>query len=334
MSSHTESKNCSKDNKNIFAFQPSKNILKGITIFLSIGLIGSTICMSLIFVHRDVHQYPKNISSEFIIENSHALVPDRIVYKNSFDEYYIFTESDSNFNNIYNNVTHGLNYVNTGRTLSLEEIEDLKENYTFLEFDYNTKSKNRIFLLNCPDIAMINMTGEQGQVAREKIKELENISPTLASASSSKESFSTFYDLESEKTIKDFPKIMKYTPEKISGVRYKQIDKDELEELIHEYSLNIDISKVDFEKQNVIVTFYNREKISKLDKCIGHLSYYFSNTTKGNHLNVQIISKIYNANCIYCYENYSEQNTSIIYEDQSNYPISTVIDDSLMYLND
>lgn len=251
------------------------------------------------FYNRDDHQYYGKTSQ--ITENQYALVPDRMVYKNDSGEYFIFGESDSDFNKIYNTISSKLKYKNDGTVLSLNEIEDIKEQYSFIEFDYNTKSKNRIFLLDCPNIAMINMTGEEGQIAREKLDGLNEIKITLENATKFKDSFPIKYDLGFDKVIDELPKNMNGFKEKMSGVSYKVVDYNELKELIERYSIDINIDHIDFDARNVIVTFYNKEYISKVDKCIGHLSYYISPAYGTSHINLQIVSKIYNANCIYFY---------------------------------
>lgn len=96
---------------------------------------------------------------------------------------------------------------------------------------------------------------------------------------------------------------------------------DELKELTEKYPIEINIDNIDFNARTVIVTFYNREFISRVDKCIGHLSYYFSSSYGTSHINLQIVSKIYNENCIYFYSdssylpsfasNYTSESTDI-----------------------
>ena len=278
---------------------PTKKTIEVFAWIWVIFVFSSIILGVLVFFHRNDRQYYGKISQ--ITENQYALVPDRMVYKDDSGEYFIFGESDSDFNKIYNTISSKLKYKNDGSTLSLSEIEDLKEQYSFIEFDYNTKSKNRIFLLDCPNIAMINMTGEEGKIAREKIDNIDEIKKVLNSATAFKEKFTVKYDLEYDILIDTLPKDMSGFKEKTDGVSYKVVDYNELKELTEKYAIEINIDNIDFNARNFIVTFYNREYISRVDKCIGHLSYYFSSSYGTSHLNLQIVSKIYNANCIYFY---------------------------------
>lgn len=278
---------------------PTKKTIEVFAWIWVIFVFSSIILGVLVFFHRNDRQYYGKISQ--ITENQYALVPDRMVYKDDSGEYFIFGESDSDFNKIYNTISSKLKYKNDGTVLSLNEIEDIKEQYSFIEFDYNTKSKNRIFLLDCPNIAMINMTGEEGQIAREKLDGLNEIKITLENATKFKDSFPIKYDLGFDKVIDELPKNMNGFKEKMSGVSYKVVDYNELKELIERYSIDINIDHIDFDARNVIVTFYNKEYISKVDKCIGHLSYYISPAYGTSHINLQIVSKIYNENCIYFY---------------------------------
>jgi hypothetical protein len=295
----------------------NKKINKKLVFFLIFLIIVIISLLLIVNSKKQYHTLSHSLSNN-IKENHYALVPDRIVYKNGIDEYYILTESDKNFNEIYSIIVNNLNYTNNGNILSFDEIENLKNNYRYLEFDYNTKSKNKIFFFDNPDIAMISMTGEQGQISRKTIPNLEKTALKIELKIKDLEQITKINNnFEYEITINTLPDFMNNISEKLPGVRYKLLTEDEFKQLQNEY--NIQLEKIDFENQNVIATIYNRDKINKIQKCIGHLSFYFSNNYSTNKLNIQIISKIYNSNCIYCYEDYTNLNNTSDSNINNNY---------------
>ena len=282
------------------AINMKKLILYGIyiTMLLVIGMI--------LFVFFSSAKEDKLLKSQMggtLTENKFFEVPDRIIYKNSKNEYFIITPSDDEFDIIFTEISNRIESVNDGIVLENEKIDNIKQEEMFVEFDYNTKSKNIIFPLEEESIAMINMLDEGGQVkkilmpGKEKlIKKLNKVTQRLDT-----------YQLEKNKTFVLNSELM-YIPvnmdlkEKETGI-YQMVITDESSYIDAKFSVNSkstgDILGVDFSKENVVITI-SKFEIASIEENVGNIKYKFSETLSSYKVSVLIVSKVVNVNCIYC----------------------------------
>ena len=74
-------------------------------------------------------------------------IPDRIIYKNKDGKYVIINHEDKECQYIYNELYRRINSISNGKVYQEDEITQMQDKGSFIEFDYNTKSKNFVFLL-------------------------------------------------------------------------------------------------------------------------------------------------------------------------------------------
>lgn len=238
-----------------------------------------------------------------ISQNDSFPVPDRIIYKNSKNEYFILNASNNNFATIYSEIFNRIDSTSDGKVIGYEEINNIKEQETFIEFDYNQKSKNFIFPLEQENIGMIKMLDDSGQIVKIKLENKEELLKKLNSATRNLEA----YSFEKGKSYTSNTIIMSIQDElkiqqKVDGIYQMLIyDENTYQEVLNKTDFKIEgeMPKVDFLKQNVVVTI-SRYEIENIQENIGNIKYKFSSYIEGYQVNVLIVSKIVNINCIYC----------------------------------
>ena len=151
-------------------FKLKKIKLTGILIIIVV-IVGFTIFTAFEIEKDEVRNENRQIS-----ETSGILkVPDRIIYKNSNNQYYVLEHENSAFSTIYSEIFNRITENKNGVVLKEEEIDDIKEKESFVEFDYLSRSKNFIFPLQQENIAMIQMFTENGQVKQTKINDKDKL---------------------------------------------------------------------------------------------------------------------------------------------------------------
>ena len=303
----------------------------GITVFI-VGIIKHNKIMkklgiltfALILVFCGYIFYKENggcISERKVIVPQNDLLPiaDRIIYKDGESNYYIITPKDKEFNTLFSEVSYRVDMISTSQAITDEEIEAIKNKEKYIELDYNTKSKNKIFPLEESEIGMINMKESGGEIVKKGLvdkKELINVFEKNKKKLNSYKfekgqnyiSSNTFLDLKNEQ-LEGFIS-------KREGIYQRVIDnQEELGQICEKfdfYSENIKISDINFNEKNVvvIVSYFN---INKIEEKIGSLRFYFKDMVGIYNVNLYVTSKIPNINCIYCnventdnYDNYYE----------------------------
>ncbi len=266
------------------------------------------------------------ISERKVIVPQNDLLPiaDRIIYKDDESNYYIITPKDKEFNTLFSEVSYRVDMISTSQDITDEEIDAIKNKEKYIELDYNTKSKNKIFPLEESEIGMINMKESGGEIVKKGLvdkKELikifeenkKKINPYKFEKGQNYISMNTFPDLKYEQ-LEGFIS-------KRDGIYQRVIDnKEELEEIYEKfdfYSEDIKISDINFDEKNlvVIVSYFN---INKVEEKIGNLRFYFKDMVGIYNVNLYVTSKIPNINCIYCnVENTNNYNN--YYENSVNY---------------
>lgn len=308
----------------------------GITLFI-VGIIKQNkiikiigiIIFILILLFCGYIFYKENgvcISERKIIVPQNDLLPiaDRIIYKDGESNYYIITPKDKEFNTLFSEISYRVDMISTRQDITDEEIEIIKNKEKFIELDYNTKSKNKIFPLEEGEIGMINMKESGGEIVKkglvdkkELIKVFEKNKKKLVSYKFEKGqnyiSSNTFPDLKNEQ-LEGFIS-------KREGIYQRVIDnQEELEQICEKfdfYSEDIKITDINFNEKNivVIVSYFN---INNIEEKIGSLRFYFKDMVGIYNISLYVTSKIPNINCIYCnVENTDSYNN--YYENTKNY---------------
>ena len=133
----------------------TKIIIIGILTIIALGLI-----IALFVSSSDTLQI-SNKENQAIYEKN-IIDPDRIVYRNQNGQYYQFVKDTEGYNQIRDCIKNALViYSESGNTLTQEEIDNIHEK-SFIEFDYETASKNYLIPLEeieKPEMIKLGTTG-------------------------------------------------------------------------------------------------------------------------------------------------------------------------------
>ena len=181
----------------------------------------------------------------------------------------------------------------------------MQERGRFIEFDYNTKSKNYVFFLDEDDVGIIKRFSDSGQVIKTRLDNKEEIIKKLDKYSKKYEKYnfekSSFM---SKNKLEDFSSIYDIT-QKREGVFQLILTYDEEENLrlldilkAINFETDEEFPTIDFDKQNVIITI-SKYDFDNIRVNIGNIKYEFGKPNDFYTVNVLITSKVTNENCIY-----------------------------------
>lgn len=238
-------------------------------------------------------------------ENTILPTPDRIIYKNINNEYIIINSGTSAYTQIYSELYNRITNTIEGKVYLEDEISQMQNKGSFIEFDYNSKSKNYVFMLNEKEIGIIKRFSDSGQVIQTSLPDKDKLVKkidTVAKDISTKYDFDTEYNLNSENKLSKVETNLNLSQTKVTGVYQKVIEysEDEYNSILNKlnFKTNEEMPKVDFNKQTVIVTV-SRYEIKDIKKNIGNIKYKLGNYLDEYNINIYIISKVVNLKCIY-----------------------------------
>ena len=274
--------------------------MKKIVIYIILVLI---IFCSIYYIFKIEIKNEKNEIDERINESNTLPIPDRIIYKGKEGKYIIINSESKEMPIIYNELNTKTTNIIEGKIYNEDEIREIQKSEIFIEFDYNKKSKNYVFILKENQLEVIKRTTDGGQVITNSatienalIDSLENLTKT---------SVKYEIDLEKNYTINDKLNKLPTYPE------FKQVRQGIYQEIIHFnisdytntiYALGIknfeNIPKFDSEKETAIITL-SRYEINNVIQNIGNIKYEFGKYQNKYSINILIASKVVNTNCIY-----------------------------------
>lgn len=238
-------------------------------------------------------------------ENTILPTPDRIIYKNINNEYIIINSGTSAYTQIYSELYNRITNTIEGKVYLEDKISQMQNNGSFIEFDYNSKSKNYVFMLNEKEIGIIKRFSDSGQVIQTSLPDKDKLIKkidTITKDISMKYDFDTEYNLNSENKLSKVETNLNLSQTKVTGVYQKIIEysEDEYNSILNKlnFKTNEEMPKVDFNKQTVIVTV-SRYEIKDIKKNIGNIKYKLGNYLDAYNVNIYIISKVVNSKCIY-----------------------------------
>ena len=228
-------------------------------------------------------------------------VPDRIIYKNKKNEYIIIEPGTSEYKQIYYELCNRIETTTEGKVYSKNEIREMQNEGCFIELDYNTASKNFVFMLNGKNAGIIKRFSDSGQVIQTGIQDAEELIKKLdimTSESDKKYSFVEPINITSENKISKVTDNLNLENTKVAGVYKKVIQEDNNEYNNMLKTLNFkaqELPKINFNKQNAIIVV-SKFEIKEIETNIGNIKYKLGNFLDEYIVNV---SKIPNTNCIY-----------------------------------
>ncbi|MDO4963750.1 MAG: hypothetical protein Q4E75_06635 [bacterium] len=277
--------------------------------FITIGICLALlllIALSIYFIYKEETKniVIPNLSSEEMEEI--LPIPNRIIYKNDNNEYLILDQYSGNvfsyiYSEMYNRVTNKIE----GKVYSEDEIAKMQENGSFIEFDYNTKSKNYVFFLDENEVGAIKRFTDSGQVISTHFDNKEKIVKKLKFYERRFEKYD-FYSksyISSEK-LEDFSSNYGITLKRDgvfqTVIEYAEEDNMDFLNMLDSLKFKIDeeIPNIDFDKQNVIITI-SRYDYENIKVNIGNVKYEFGNKNDFYTVNLLVVSKVTNTKCIY-----------------------------------
>ena len=301
----------------------NKNNIRTILYILLLVLFCSIIF--LIFKIEISNENSKDDNVGLVAENTIIPTPDRIIYKNKNNEYIIIRSGTSAYTKIYSELYNRITNIIDGKVYSEDEISQMQNKGSFIEFDYNSKSKNFVFMLEENEIGIIKRFSDSGQVIQTSLSDIDKLIKKVDNLTKDnliKYDFNTEYNYNSENKLSKVTDDLKLSQAKVAGVYQKIIEYDEneysdiLEKL--NFKTNQEMPKVDFEKQSVVVTVSQYE-IKEIKKNIGNIKYELGKFLDEYVVNIFIVSKVVNTNCIYFNNNSDEINVSTFsINDQEN----------------
>ena len=275
----------------------TKVIIILILSLIAIGLI------SALFVVQYIQQNQEydNTFAENIID------PDRIVYKDEEGKYYQFEKGTEQYNELKYTIAKSVtNYNESGNTLTDEDIDKIHEK-SFIEFDYETASKNYIIPLEENEGKnMIKLGTTGGMVVTTNLKNFNNIKKIADKVSEGQPIYELKYqEMLSRNTITTMEyKYLQQFKEinyKIHQVKIENMEDYEKYKEMCNLAFDEEITAETFEDNDLILTISLVPKIT-VKVSIGNIKYTYeqmSDVVYQYTAHLLIVSKIVNTDCIY-----------------------------------
>ena len=276
--------------------------MKKVFIVLLLIIIAIILIVALFLV-----SYVMNNKTEVILGDE-IILPDRIVYKNSNNQYYEFLKKSNEYNELINLVGNTLkNYTNNGDVVSQDTIDNI-HNETFLEFDYETASKNYIIPFgNTLKDEMVKLSDTGGKICSTDLKNVNKIKKELdKKLTVVQKSYSLDYKeyISKNQFILDY----KYT-QQFKNINYKiyQVKIQDMktyeryQEMCH-LAFDDQITEDIFNDYDLILTASMVPKIT-VKVSVGNIRYTYEdvpNSYGAQYIaHLLVVSKIVNTDCIY-----------------------------------
>lgn len=235
-------------------------------------------------------------------------MPDRIIFKYN-SKYYEITPDYEKYSELVSLCKNNLN-KEENKEITETDINSLKANAKFIEFDYNTISKNFIFTLTS-DIGVIQMKENDGIIISSKLSNIDKIVEAYIEAIKNSEGYDmNSENIESMKQYLKLPSEIDFKKVKDEKVFVKVINSyDDFYKISTQYNLkfdNADNIKEKFEnKKGILILSKYDVKDYKVN--IGNVKINFSGNDyavptyaqAGYNADLILVSKIVNTNCIY-----------------------------------
>ena len=277
--------------------------MKKICIIVSLIIIGIILIIALFgFSYKSLNTY------ENVILGDEIILPDRIVYKNSNNQYFEFSKDSEQYDSIIELVSSTLNNFDSNGDIVSQDTIDSIHNETFLEFDYKTASKNYIIpFSDTLKNKMIKLADTGGKVCSINLRNINKLKKELDNTITSG---CKAYSLDYKELISKNPFTLdyKYTSQfkeidyKIYQVKIQDIKTYQRFEAMCNLSFEEPITEDIFIDNDLILTVTTLPKIT-VKVSIGNIRYTYENlpnTYSSQYTaHLLVVSKIVNTDCIY-----------------------------------
>ena len=273
-----------------------------IIVILILCLIAVCLISALFIVpYIEQNQEYDNTFAENIID------PDRIVYKDEEGKYYQFEKGTEQYNELKYTIAKSVtNYNESGNTLTDEDIDKIHEK-SFIEFDYETASKNYIIPLEeneGKNLVKLGTTG--GMIVTTNLKNFNSIIKIAEKVSEGQPTYELKYkEMISRNKIETMEyKYLQQFKEinyKIHQVKIQNMEDYEKYKEMCNLAFDEEITEETFRDNDLILTISLVPKIT-VKVSIGNIKYTYEQMDDVNYqytAHLLIVSKIVNTDCIY-----------------------------------
>lgn len=246
--------------------------------------------------------------------------PDRIIYKNKNGNYYIMLRGTTEYSKIYSELYNRTYKPIEGKVYSENEIAELQYKGSFVELDYNTRSKNYVYMLEEKEIGIIRRFTDSGQVIKTTLDNVSDLMKKLDSQTKNltKYEFIKGNSYTSVNTLKEIPLYigmeLKQSGTYQNGVFQKIItsEQDYQNTLLElNFMASSEMKNVDFDAEKVIITV-SKYDINDIKQNVGNIKYKLGNARNDYLVNVLMVSNVVNTNCIYLEKDENISNEQVI----------------------
>lgn len=283
-------------------------------------IIIAFVCYGIFYVHK--MEIPND--NKVAYNKPDILRPDRMIYKNRNNEYIIINSGTDEYEKIYFELYDRIYKFIDGKVYSEDQISNMQDKGSFIEFDYNTKSKNFVFMFDEKEIGIIRRSFGSGQVSQIRLENVEQLVKEIDNLTKNnldRYSFDRTQNYTSENTLEAVTKDLELNETK-GEVYQKVIEKEEKTyiELLRKLSFksNKELPKVDFSRQSVIITV-SKFEIENIKQNIGNVKYEYGKKFDKYIVNLLVVSKVVNVNCIY-----NNINNTLLWEESHNQAIDNL----------
>lgn len=265
-----------------------------ITIFIT-----STIKQRNEFIELSKKEYSENIKN-----------PDRIIYKPSEeDEYYEILPDEELYNSIIKKVSESIGELNESLEIPQDEIDKLHQENSYIEFDYNTISKNFIIPFDASNKGVIKLKEEGANLLNSKVKNVNSIKrmidKDIKENDRKKYTMNTNKEYVSTNVFNVFPYRYRQQFKEIDYMIYQAVitnwEDYELYKEMCELKFDEPLPEDIFDNNVLVLTISTTDNVTA-KASIGNIKYTYDtskNVTYGYRAHLFAVSKIVNTNCIY-----------------------------------
>lgn len=275
-----------------------------------IGLYSLTLLIIFVVIFG-IYTFSEN-NKEFrnkvgtLVNNEYFKNPDRIIYKNQ-KGFFIIEPQDEEYDFICTELDKRVTSNSDGKVISEDDLIRLKETESFIEFDYNKDSKNRIFFLEKKDYGMLKMLEKDGQIVKPNLDNLKDLKKKIDSKVKNNKIYEmSNIDYYSNNKITEIPKeyLDRVTGSYFNVYHFVIKDQDDYTKFYNAFRFDPKetTDPIYFDTQNVIVTI-TKANIESTTVNIGNVRFKFNGEVDygldGYNVSILVVSKVVNSNCIY-----------------------------------